>query len=132
MQKIISQDLSGSQTEAEKIAQYSWKEGEIAWLFDSEYIDVFKVKFTGRNWLRGNKWGRAKAYEFKYLEGSGNQDLTIEDTISNISSGIEDEFFTTKKEAVDLGYLLIALTRENAINKFASDSKRLLEYSKNK
>ena len=87
MQKIIKQDLGGGEEEANKTAEYTWQKDETAWYFCSIYNDVFKVKFTGKHWLIGNKWGRYKVYQFEYVESSKK------DYVDNLKYRPEDERF---------------------------------------
>lgn len=115
MQKIINQDLGGSETEANKIAQYTWTEGEIAWLAD--YEKIYRVIFTGQKWIIGNKWGRKKIYQFKYLEGSCGRDVSTLGLDDNgISHREEESFYTTKQEALDRCYRYIVRVKDAALD----------------
>jgi hypothetical protein len=127
MQKIISQDLSGSETEANKIAEYTWEEGEIAWLFD--YDKVYRVIFTGKRWIIGNKWGRNKIYQFKYLEGSCGRDVKYLGLDNDgISHSNEDMFYTTKQEALTRCYRYIDRVKQNAIEEHYKTYHELKKY----
>ncbi len=126
MQKIINQNLGGSEEQAKEKAEYTWVKGETAWLFESITRDVCKVEFTGEHWLIGNKWGREKIYQFLHLENSSDSEFAFK----GISHDSEDSFFTTKKEALDRGYNYIGRVREDALKQFNQDSKRLMEYAK--
>ncbi len=132
MQKIIKQDLGGSEEQAREKAQYTWVKDEIAWMFDANYRDIFKVKFTGEHWIVGNKWGREKIYQYQFLDSSGEHNLKLKghNNEDGISHDSEDAFFTDKKDALNAGYDYIAIVREDAINRFDKDSKRLMEYAK--
>jgi hypothetical protein len=129
MQKIIEQKLSGDQETAKKEAKYTWEKGEIAWLFDHIYRDIFKVEFTGEHWLIGNKWSRSKIYEYKYLESSGYHDLKTKGFDNDgISHDNEKVFYTTKEEALKRDYDYINKVEQECIDKCKEDRLRLSVY----
>ena len=127
MKKIIEQDLTGAYEDAQTEAQYTWKENEIAWYFCTTYCDVFKVQFTGKHWLSGNKWRYNKIYQYKYLESSGNLDFHYrgKDGISHDEEGV---FYTTKKEAIVYGIAWIKARKADALEKYKKDFDRLKNY----
>lgn len=129
MQKILDQKLSGSEEDAKAKAIYTWEKNEIAWIFNTTYLDVFKVKFTGEHWLCGNKWGWYKIYQYRYLECSGEHFLNsmgLND--DGISHDEEDKFYSTKEEALNRGYRCIVRIRNEAVKDFEKVMKRLGEY----
>ena len=129
MQKIIKQDLCGSEETAKSLAQYTWQKNEIAWYFDTTYRDIFKVEFTGEHWIVGNKWGRSKIYQYKYLESSGEHELNRKGLDYNgISHGNEEFFYTTKQEALTRGFRFIEAVKNEAILTFEKDMNRLNVY----
>jgi hypothetical protein len=127
MQKIISQDLSGSEEQAQAIVEYSWQEGEIAWLH--AFPDVYRVQFTGKRWLVGNQWSRRKIYQFKYLEGSDGRDVeTMGLDRNGISHDQEDFFYTTKQEAIERCIRYLINIRNMALNSYEKDWYRLKKF----
>jgi hypothetical protein len=132
MQKVFTQTLQGDKESAETKAIYTWQKDEIAWFFDSNYRDVFKVQFTGNHWLSGNKWGYEKVYEYKYLESSGIHEYKINasDEDRGISHEIENLFFTSKEDAVAYGIYYLKRVKNDAISTFRKDLKRITDYEK--
>ncbi len=129
MQKIIEQRLDGSEEQANLDAQYTWEKDEIAWYFSPIYRDIFKVKFTGKRWLVGNRWGRDKIYQYEYLESSGNHNLKKQGlNFDGISHGYETSFYTTKEEAFSKGLMCITRDKEDALETFEKDFKKLIQY----
>lgn len=130
MQKILEQDLSGSENEALLKVEYTWQKDEIAYFFDTNYCDVFKVRFTGDNWLSGNKWSRKKIYKFKYLESSGDHEFKTRgsDVNHRYSHTEEDKFYTNKKEALERGFKYIEAIKNDALKTFESNKIRLNLY----
>lgn len=130
MQKIIKQDLGNSEEIANSIAEYTWAEDEIAWLFDSTWRDVFKVQFTGKHWLSGNKWGRDKIYQYRFLDSSGEHDLKRKGLDNDgISHDDEDDFYTTKEEALSRGIRHISNKLQSSVDEHIEDLKRLQDFN---
>ena len=130
MQRILDQELDGSQEQAETIAIYTWEKDEIAWYFCNIYKDVFKVQFTGKHWLSGNKWRFNKIYQYRYLESSSSKDLSRKGLDEDgISHGQEDIFFTTKEEAIEKGLKWVNRHFDNAKDEFTKDINKLNLYS---
>lgn len=130
MQKIIDQKLGGSEETAKLQAQYTWEKDEVAWYFCKTYRDVFKVQFTGKHWIVGNKWRYDKIYQYKYLESSNEHHNLVTKGLYNdgISHGSEDEFYTSKQEALTIGFRYIERVKKRAIEEFEKDSARLKGY----
>ncbi len=132
MRKIIKQELGGDEETAKQLAEYTWQKDEEAWFYCNIYRNVYKVKFTGEHWLIGNKWGRTKIYQYRYLQSSGLQDLSrCGLNYNGISHGDEEDFYTTFEEAIEFGYRCIKRTIDDAIEKFREDSVRLSIYENN-
>lgn len=132
MQKIIEQNLGGSEDDANSKAEYTWEKDEIAFLFCTTRRDVNKVQFDGKRWLSGNKWGRNKIYQYKYLETSGNRDISgmgLDD--DGISWDREERFFSTREEAIQLGFRFIERVKNDAIEVFEKDMEKLTNYEFN-
>lgn len=130
MQKIITQDLGGSEETAKEKAQYTWQKDEIAWYFNLSYKDVFKVKFTGERWIIGNAWSRRKIYQYQYLATSGDHDLKRMGLDNNgISHGEEEEFFTTKDEAVAKGFKYLQREKDYFMREYEKNMLKLMSYN---
>lgn len=126
MQKIIKQDLGGSEKQADKEARYTWQKNEIAWYFCTNYHDLFEVKFTGNHWLSGNKWRRDKIYQYKYLSSTGDHDLNRMGLNNDgISHHDEDDFFTNRSEALVQGNRYLKRVFKDATKKYNDDMLRL-------
>ena len=129
MQKIIEQDLSGHLETANTNAIYTWEKDEIAWYFCRTYNDVFKVQFTGKHWLSGNKWRYNKIYQYKYLESSGEHNLATKGIDRDgISHGDENEFYTIKEEAIEIGLKYINRVFNDAIETHKKDTLKLSKF----
>ena len=128
MQKTIEQDLSGSETKASEIAQYTWAKDEIAYYYCYIYRDVFKVEFTGKHWLSGNKWKYNKIYQYKCIDSSGDQSRLDPSHEYNVSHDDEKFFFTERQEAIDCAKSHIKKRKDDAISEYDKDLLRLLEY----
>jgi hypothetical protein len=122
MQKIIKQDLSGSQEGAEKKAKYTWKKGETAWFLED--ANIYKVKFTGRHWIRGDRYGREKVYEIEFLESS-DPNFQKQNEISNKE---EKVFYSTKKEVITLWRKQIINKKANAIETYYNEIEKLRRF----
>lgn len=130
MQKIIKQKLDGSESQANEEAQYTWEKDEIAYYFCRTFSDVFKIQFTGEHWLSGNRWGRNKIYKFRYLEGSSDEDFSRKGLYSDgVSWGSEDDFFTTKEEAILVGIKYISKVFSRAKDEFEKAYEKLSTYA---
>lgn len=130
MQKINKQNLGGGLEDAKLLAEYTWKKDEVAWYFCTAHNDVFQVRFTGNNWLSGNKWGRDKIYQYTYLASSGSHDLKRKGLNNDgISHGDENEFFTTKQEAIESGLRFINNNLNSALDEYRQYSTKLMNYS---
>lgn len=126
MQKTINQRLGGTENIANREAKYTWKKDEEAWYFCSISRSVFKIKFTGKHWLAGNKWKRQKIYEFEYLESS-NPSKNMENTISHQQ---EHVFYTSKTEAIAKALRYIKHIKTIAIKKIDAEREILYAYRK--
>lgn len=123
MQKIIEQNLNDPEVKA----LYTWEKDETAWLFNTVYRYVFKVKFTGGRWLSVR---REKIYQFYYLDSSVNHELKVKelDYHNGVSHDNEEAFYTTREEAINLGIRYIEREKELALLKYEKDLKRINEY----
>ncbi len=130
MQKIFEQQLGGNKEQAEKIVKYTWEKDEIAFYFCSTYRDVFKVQFTGVRWFMLSRWGNGdKIYQYKYLESSGDHNLQTKGIERDgISQGHEDEFYTTKEEAIERAFRYIKRVNDDAMETFKKDMNRITLY----
>jgi hypothetical protein len=129
MQKILDQQLDGSEETANAKAIYTWEKDEIAWRYCWIYHDVFKVQFTGEHWLSGNKWRYNKIYQYKNLDSSGSHEMKLDPVYKeNISHDNEEAFFTTRDEALIKGFNHISKTFNDALADFQKNFARLTEY----
>ena len=124
MQKIIKQDLGGSEIDAQKKAQYTWKKGEIAWYFCNTWRNLFEVKFTGKHWIIGNRWSREKIYQYKYLSSTSGVDIKGLHN-DGISHGSESSFFSERSEALAQANRILTSDINNKIDTYNEDMKRL-------
>jgi len=130
MQKILLQDLSGTEEEAKKNAIYTWEKNQVAWLFDPIYTRVLKIKFTGERWLYGNEHQRNKIYQYKILESlSDPGSVYATSDINCITHGPENMFYTTPLDACQLGFAYIGNKREEALKEYARGLKSLSYFS---
>lgn len=130
MQKIFEQRLGGNKEQAEKEVKYTWEKDEIAYYFCTSHRDVFKVQFTGVRWFLLSRWGNGnKIYQYKYLESSGNHNLQTKGIDRDgISHGDEEEFYTTKEEAIERAFRYIKRVNEDAMETFSKDMSRITKY----
>lgn len=130
-QKIIEQRLSGSEETAELEAKYTWKKDEIAWYYCNTFKDVFKVQFTGKNWLIGNKWGRSKIYQYKHLDDhSGDHDIAREGLDHDgISHSNENNFYTTKEAVVHEALRHIEAIKDYALKEYEEDKEKIKKFA---
>ena len=131
-QKIIKQELNGSDLGALAIAKFTWKKDEIAWYFCNSFRDVFRVQFTGEHWLSGNKWSREKIYQYKYLDTSGRELEYTGDNGNRISHSNEENFYTTKEAAVERALSYINAVKKRALKSCREDKIRIEKYANEK
>ena len=130
MRKIFKQDLGGDEIKAKDIVKYTWEKDEIAYYYCSTFREVFKVEFTGQKWFLLSRWGDGrKIYQYKYLECSDATRSLSSQGDKGISHGEEDEFYTTKEEAIERGIRSIEYHLKDAIEKHDKDLKGLLTYA---
>ncbi len=129
MQKIILQNLSGDKEIAKTQVIYTWQKDDIAYYFCTTFRDVFKVQFTGERWFIPYRWGNdSKIYQYKYLDSSSPSNLSHRGE-NGVSHGSEDEFYTTKEEAIERGIRYINNVFNAAIKEYSEDSKKIMNYA---
>lgn len=129
MQKIVPQNLSSDQEIAKTQVIYTWEKDEIGFYFCFLHRDVYEVQFTGERWILPNKWGNdTKVYQYKYLNSSCPAGLIYKPN-GSIDHGSEDEFFTTKEEAIECGLHFIEKQFDESINQHAIYLEKLMAYA---
>ncbi len=132
MQKIIEQDLGGGEEYANNNAQYTWEKDEIAWYFCTSFKLIYKIKFTGKHWLSGNKWSRNKIYEYVKLECSADKDSNL---YSHKMSGEdlfswseENNFYTEREEVIQRALNNIERIKDNALKEYQEKLDHINHY----